>query len=93
MDLEALQGKLASSCVDLGSIKLLRIPALISVSFYTCDSVLRDPLEFQKANQASLVVRWGTWNFSALSAGESGLILWRVRSLMFFLGLRQEPGI
>ena len=56
MDLKALQEKLASSCIDLGSIELLRIPALISVSFYTCDSVLRDSLEFQKANQASLVV-------------------------------------
>ena len=33
MDLEALQGKLASSRVNLGFIKLLGIPALISVSF------------------------------------------------------------
>ena len=35
----------------------------------------------------------GTRNSSACNAGESGLILQRVGSLMSFLELRQAPGL
>ena len=52
----AIQGKWASSLVDLGYTKLFRLPAVTSVSFKTCESVLLDSLEFHQANQGSLRV-------------------------------------
>ena len=51
-----MKGNPASSLVDLGYTVEFRIPAVISVSFYTCDSDLGDSLEFHQANQGSLRV-------------------------------------
>ena len=55
MAVETMQGNLASSHVDLGYTVLFCIPAVTSLSFYTCDSVL-GTLEFHQANQGSLHV-------------------------------------
>ena len=54
--LEKMQGNRASSRVDLGYTNLFHIAAVTSVSFYTCESVLGDFLEFRQANQGSLRV-------------------------------------
>ena len=40
MALKPMQGNRVSSQVDLGYNELFRIPAVTSVSFYTCESVL-----------------------------------------------------
>ena len=48
--------EVASSPVDLGYTELFCIPAVTSVSFLTCDSVLGDFLEFHQANKGSLRV-------------------------------------
>ena len=40
MALEPMYGKWASSSVDLGYTELFCIPAVTSLSFYTCNSVL-----------------------------------------------------
>ena len=93
LTLEPVQGNRASSRVDLGETELFCMPAVTSVSFLTCVSVLGDSLEFHQANHGSLCVLWGTWNSSACSAGESGLISRRGGCLMVFLELLQEPGV
>ena len=56
MALEPMQGNQTSSRADLGYTVVFRIPAVTSVSFYTCDSVPGDPLEAHQANQGFLYV-------------------------------------
>ena len=56
MALEPVQGNRGSSRVHLVYTELFRVPEVTSVSFYTCDSVLGDSLEFCQANQGSLRV-------------------------------------
>ena len=56
MALEANHGNRASSEFDMGCTETLRIPAVTSVSFYICDSVLQDSLESHQANQGTLRV-------------------------------------
>ena len=76
MDLDPIQRNQSSSRVNLEYTELFRILAVTSVSFYTCDSVLGDSLEFHQANQGTLRVCLVTQHCSAHNAGESGLILW-----------------
>ena len=54
--LEPMQGHWASSRVDLPYAHLFYIPEVTSVSFKTCEGVLREALEFRQANQGSLHV-------------------------------------
>ena len=61
--------------------------------FSSCDSVVGDALEFNKANRGSLRVSLGKRNCSEHNAGESGLISQGGESLMGFLELRPEPGV
>ena len=56
MFMERRQGKLASSQFDLGHTDLFCIPEVTSVFFSSCDSVVGDSLEFNKANRGSLCV-------------------------------------
>ena len=56
MVMEPMQGKLASSQFDLGHTDLFCLPELTSVFFWSCDSVVGDSIEFNKANQGSLCV-------------------------------------
>ena len=56
MDMEPMQGKLASSQFDLGHTDLFCVPEMTSVFFSSCDSVVGDSLEFNQANQVSLRV-------------------------------------
>ena len=56
MDMEPMQGKLASSQFDLWYTKLFCVPELILVIFSSCDSVVGDSLEFNQANRGSLCV-------------------------------------
>ena len=58
MALKPMQENRVSSRVDLGYTELFRIPAVTSVSFYTCESVLGDLLEFHQANQGPYVFDW-----------------------------------
>ena len=53
MALEPMQGKRASSRVDLGYTEIFHVPAVTCVSFSTCDSVLGNSLGFREANQGS----------------------------------------
>ena len=53
MALEPKQGNWASSRVDLAYTEISRIPAMTSMSFLTCDSVLGYYLEFCQGNQGS----------------------------------------
>ena len=75
MAMEPIQGKWASSRVDLGYSELFCIPEVTSLFFSSCDSVLGDSLEFNQANQGSLCVWLGTQNYPACNTRESGLIL------------------
>ena len=50
MAMEPMQGKCASSRVDLVYTELFCIPEVTSVFFSSCDSVLVDSLEFHQAN-------------------------------------------
>ena len=93
MAMEPMQGKCASSWVDLGYTNLFYIPEVTTVFFSSCDCVLGDSLEFHQGNRGSLCVWLGTWNSSAHNAGESGLILWQGGSLMSFLKMQQAPGV
>ena len=54
--MEPMQGKLASSQFNLGYTKLFCVPEVASVFFWSCDSVLGDSLEFNQANQGSVIV-------------------------------------
>ena len=91
--MEPMQGKLASSQFGFGHTNLFCIPEVTSVFFSSGDSAVGDSLEFNQANWGSLCVSLGKRNCSACNAGESGLISWRVVSLMGFLELGQAPGV
>ena len=56
MALEPMQGKWASSRVDLGYRELFCPPAVTSGSLKTCDSVLEDSLECHQGSQGSFQV-------------------------------------
>ena len=56
MIMEPMQGKWASSPVDLGYTELFCISEVTSVFFSSCDSVLGDSLVFHQANRGSLCV-------------------------------------
>ena len=56
MAIEPMQGKYASSSVDLGYTNLFCIPVVTSVFFLSGDSVLGDSLEFHQGNRVSLCV-------------------------------------
>ena len=56
MAMELMQGKWASSRVDLGCTELFCVPEVTSVFCSSCDSVPGDSLEFQQANRGSLSV-------------------------------------
>ena len=56
MVMEPMQGKLASSQIDLGLTDLFCVPEVTSVFFSSCDSVVGDSLEFNQANRGSLCV-------------------------------------
>ena len=93
MVMEPMQGKLASSQIDFWYTEQFCIPGVTSVFFSSCDSVVGDALEFNKANRGSLRVCLGKRNCSGHNAGESGLISQGRESLMGFLELWQEPGV
>ena len=93
MVMEPMQGKLASSQFDLVYTELLCTPQVTSGFFSSCDSDLGDSLEFNQANRGSLRVSLGKHNCSGRNARESGLISWRVGSIMGFLELRHKPGV
>ena len=88
MVMEPMQEKLASSQFDLGHTDLFFVPEMTSMFFSSCDSVVRDSLEFNQANRGSLCVRLVKLNCSGHNAGQSGLISRRGESLMGFLELR-----
>ena len=48
--MEPMVGKLASSQFDLGYTEQFCIPGVISLFFSSCDRVVGDSLEFNKAN-------------------------------------------
>ena len=56
MSLEPMQGKWASSRVDLGYTKVFCISEVTSLFFSSLDSIVGDSLEFHQANQGSLRV-------------------------------------
>ena len=56
MALEPMQWNWASSRVDLGFTEIFGSPQVTSVSFWTCESDLRDSLDFHQANQGTLRV-------------------------------------
>ena len=56
MVMEPVQGKLASSRFDLWHTDLFCVPEVTSVFFSSCDSVVGDSLEFNRANRGSLCV-------------------------------------
>ena len=56
MVMEQMQGKLASSQFDLGYTEQFCIPAVTSVFFSSCDSVVGDSPEFNQANRGSVPV-------------------------------------
>ena len=58
-----MQGDRASFRVDLGYTELFHIPAVTSVSFWTCAGLLGDSLEFGEANRGSLRVGFGIPEF------------------------------
>ena len=93
MAMEPMNGKCASSSVDVGYTNLFSIPEVTSVFFSSWDSVLGDCLVFLQGSRGSLRVFLGTWNCSACNARESGLILRQGGSLISFLELRQAPAV
>ena len=93
MSMESMNGKCASSWVDLRYTNQFCVPEVTSVFFSSCDSLVLDSLEFNQANRTSLCVWLGKRNCSACYAGESVLISWRGGSLMGFLELRQARGV
>ena len=56
--MEAMQGKLASSQFDFGYTKQFCIPAVTSVFFSSCDSVVGESLEFSQQIEAPYVFDW-----------------------------------
>ena len=71
MVMEPIQGKLASSQLDLGHTYLFCVFEVTSVFFSSCDSVVGDSLEFNPANRGSLCVSLGKRNCSACNTGDS----------------------
>ena len=55
MVMEPMQGKLTSSQFDLGNTDLFCVPEVTSVFFSSCDSVVGDSLEFNRANRRLLM--------------------------------------
>ena len=53
MFMESMQGKLASSQIDLVYTKLFCVPEFTSVFFLSCGSDVGDSLEFNQANRGS----------------------------------------
>ena len=92
MAMEPMQGKWASSGVNIGYTELFCVPEVTSEFFSSCDSVLGDSLLFHQANRGCLHACLGTRNCSARNAGGLGLISWRGGSVMGFLEFRQESG-
>ena len=93
MAIESVNGKCASSWVDLGYTNLFCIPEVTSVFFSCCDSVPGESLQFHQGNRGSLRLWLGTRDSATRNAGESDLILRRGVSLMSFLELREASGI
>ena len=58
MAMEPIQGKWASSRIDLGYTELLCVPEVTSVFFSSCDCVLGDSLEFYQQIEAPYVFVW-----------------------------------
>ena len=56
ISMEPMQGKWASSRVDLGYTELFSISAVTSLFFSSLDSIVGDSLEFHQANRGSLCV-------------------------------------
>ena len=56
VDMEPMQGKLASSQFDFGYIEQFCIPGVTSVFLSSFDSVVGDSLEFNQANRGYLRV-------------------------------------
>ena len=56
MVMDPMQGKLASSQFDLLYTEILCVPEVTSVFFSSCESVVEDSSEFNKANHGSLHV-------------------------------------
>ena len=56
VDMEPMQGKLASSQFDLGHTDLFCVSEVTSVFFSSSDSVVGDSLEFSQANRGCLCV-------------------------------------
>ena len=56
MDMEPMQGQLASSQFDLGHTDIFCVPEVTSVFFSSCDSAVGDSLVFNQANRGSLRV-------------------------------------
>ena len=56
LDIEPMQGNLASSQFDFGYTEQFCIPGVTSLFFSSCDSVVGDSLEFNQANRGSLRV-------------------------------------
>ena len=54
--MEPMQAKLTSFQFDFGYTELFCIPAVTSVFFSSCDSVVGDTLEFTQANRGSFRV-------------------------------------
>ena len=56
MAMEPMQGKYASSWVDLGYSNLFCIPEVTALFFLSCERVLGNSLEFHQGNRGSLCV-------------------------------------
>ena len=54
--MDAMKGKCASSCVDLGYTNQFCFPEVTSKFFSSSDSLVGDSLEFNQANRGSLCV-------------------------------------
>ena len=54
MAMDSMEGKCASSWVDLGYTNLFCIPEVTSVFFSCCDRVLGDSLQFHQGNGGTL---------------------------------------
>ena len=70
---EPMNGKWASSRVDLGYKEIFCFPELTSVFISSCDSVLGDSLVFRQANQGCLHVLLGLQHCSAQMQGNRAL--------------------
>ena len=93
MAMDSMNGKCASSWVDLRYTNQFCVPEGTSVFFSSWNSLVGDSLEFNQANRGSLYVWLGKRNCSGHNAGESGLISQGGESLMGLLELQQEPGV